>query len=184
MSEPEVAAFLSCLASERTVSASTQNQALAALLFLYQHVLNRKLGWVDGVTRAKSPERLPVVLTRAEVRALLSRLDGVPVIVCSLLYGSGLRLFEALTLRVKDLDLDKHEIHLRDGKGRKDRRTTMSTKIVPVLRRHLEVVLQQHAADLQQGAGSVPLPDALHRKYPGLPGMAVAMGLPRNSPPP
>ena len=98
MSEPEVAAFLSSLATERAVSASTQNQALAALLFLYEHVLDRKLGWVDGVARAKSPERLPVVLTRGEVQALLARLDGVPALVCGLLYGSGLRLFEALEL--------------------------------------------------------------------------------------
>src|SRR5687768_9789325 len=104
MAEAEVATFLSSLANHRGVSASTQNQALSALLFLYQHVLGGKLGWVDGVARGKMPERLPVVLTRAEVRTVLARLSGVPALVSGLLYGSGLRLFEALDLRVKDMD--------------------------------------------------------------------------------
>jgi site-specific recombinase XerD len=143
MSEPEVAAFLSSLATDRAVSASTQNQALAALLFLYEHVLDRKLGWVDGVTRAKSPERLPVVLTRGEVQALLTRLDSVPALVCGLLYGSGLRLFEALELRIKDVDLDRCELHVRDGKGRKDRRTMLAISGLPALRAHLEWVRHQ-----------------------------------------
>ena len=166
MAEPEVARFLSSLASERTVSASTQNQALAAILFLYEHVLGRKLGWVDGVARAKTPERLPAVLTRAEVQALLSRLDGVPALVCSLLYGSGLRLFEALELRVKDVDLEKHEIHVRDGKGRKDRRTVLPINRIAALRSHLNEVRHQHERDLASGSGRVAMPDALGRKYP------------------
>jgi integron integrase len=168
MSEPDVAAFLSSLATDRAVSASTQNQALAALLFLYEHVLDRKLGWVDGVTRAKCPE-LPVVLTRAEVKALLARLDGVPALVCGLLYGSGLRLFEALELRIKDVDLDKCELHLRDGKGRKDRRTMLAISTLPALRTHIAFVRHQHEVDLAAGAGSVALPDALRRKYPSAP---------------
>jgi integrase len=117
MAEPEVSAFLSSLATNRRVSASTQNQALAALLFLYAHVLERKLHWMHELVRAKRPERLPVVLTRAEVRAVLQRLDGPTALVAGLLYGSGLRLLEALELRVKDLDLEKRQIHLRDGKG-------------------------------------------------------------------
>jgi site-specific recombinase XerD len=134
MAEPEVAAFLSSLTTDRSVSASTQNQALAAVLFLYQHVLGRKLGWVEGVTRAKCPERLPVVLTRFEVQLLLSRLDGTPALVCGLLYGSGLRLFEALELRTKDVDLDKCEIHLRDANK------PLRTKPATLSSEHLQIV--------------------------------------------
>ena len=169
MAEGEVAAFLSSLASERGVGASTQNQALAALLFLYDRVLGRKLGWVDGVTRAKMPERLPVVLTRSEVHAVLSRLHGVPALVTGLLYGSGLRLFEALELRVKDLDLDSCEILVRDGKGRKDRRTMLSARSVRALRPHLAATRRQHQLDLAVGLGSVALPDGLTTKYPAAP---------------
>ncbi len=110
-----------------------------------------------------------MVLTRSEVQRLLSRLDGVPALVCGLLYGSGLRLFEALELRIKDLDLDKCEIHLRDGKGRKDRRTMLAMSSLAALRRHLTEVRQQHDADLRAGAGSVALPDAISRKYPAAP---------------
>jgi integron integrase len=166
MAEAEVANFLSSLANQRNVSASTQNQALAALLFLYQHVLGKKLGWVDGVVRSKMPERLPVVLSRDDVRAVLSRLEGVNALVIGLLYGSGLRLFEALELRVKDLDLDRFEIHLRDGKGRKDRRTMLSRRSAAQLRPHLAAVRRQHDTDLAVGLGAVVLPDALKIKCP------------------
>jgi integron integrase len=166
MAEAEVAAFLSSLANDRGVSASTQNQALAALLFLYQHVLGRKLGWVEGVARGKMPERLPVVLTRTEVRTVLARLSGMPALVSGLLYGSGLRLFEALELRVKDVDFEKLEIHVRDGKGRKDRRTMLPASSGQPLRDHLALVRAQHHNDLAAGLGSVVLPDALQAKYP------------------
>jgi integron integrase len=169
MGESEVGTFLSSLARDQAVSASTQNQALAALLFLYARVLERKLGWVEGVTRAKMPERLPVVLGRAEVQAVLSRLEGIPSLVCRLLYGSGLRLMEALELRVKDLDLDRCEIHVRDGKGRKDRRTMLPQTCARPLRRHLDVIREIHRVDLLAGAGRVALPNALRTKYPGAP---------------
>ena len=169
MAEPEVASFLSSLADQRRVSASTQNQALAALLFLYQHVIDRKLAWIEGVTRGKTPTRLPVVLTRSEVHAVLSQMSGPPALVSALLYGSGLRLFEALELRVKDLDLEKHEVLVRDGKGRKDRRTMLPTRSVPALREHLVTIQLQHADDLEAGTGTVALPDALAIKYPSAP---------------
>jgi integron integrase len=136
------------------------------LLFLYQVVLGRKLAWMDQVVRAKRPERLPVVLSRDEARALLGALDGVPWLVAGLLYGSGLRVLEALTLRVKDLDLEKRELLVRDGKGRKDRRTVVPGTLVAPLRRHLCAVEEQHRRDLSQGAGFVVLPDALDRKFP------------------
>jgi integron integrase len=169
MAEVEVASFLSALAKDRGVSASTRNQALAALLFLYEHVLVRKLGWVDGVIRGKMPERLPVVLTRSEVIAVLARMHGAPALVTELLYGSGLRLFEALELRVKDLDLEKCEIHVRDGKGRKDRRTMLSVKSAQGLRSHLAHIRRQHEADLAAGVGTLALPDALRTKFPTAP---------------
>jgi integron integrase len=169
MGEPEVSAFLSSLATTRNVSASTQNQALAALLFLYADVLARTLPWMNDLVRAKRPERLPVVLTRAEVRAVLHRLDGVTGIVGRLLYGSGLRLLETLQLRVKDLDLEKRELHVRDGKGRKDRRTMIPEALVDALRLHMEKVRAQHQTDLLAGQGVAPLPDALAVKYPSAP---------------
>jgi integrase len=119
MGEPEVSAFLTALATDRRVSASTQNQAIAALLFLYGRVLGRDLQWMDDIVRAKRPERLPVVLTRAEVRRLLDKVNGLVALIVRLLYGSGFRLFEALELRVKDIDLEKHEIHVREVRAAK-----------------------------------------------------------------
>jgi integron integrase len=169
MGEAEVSTFLSALATTRRVSASTQNQALAALLFLYAEVLERKLQWMSQLVRAKRPERLPVILTRAEVRDILRRLDGPTGLVAGLLYGSGLRLLEALELRVKDLDLDKREIHLRDGKGRKDRRTMIPEAMVERLRLHLGDVHGQHEMDLTAGLGMVSVPDAIAVKYPSAP---------------
>jgi integron integrase len=166
MGEREITAFLSHLAVTRRVSASTQNQALSALLFLYQHVLGRELEWLDGVVRAKAPGRLPVVLTRDEVRAVLDRLEGAPRLVATLLYGSGLRLLEGLTLRVKDLDLARGEITVREGKGGRDRRTMLPRGVVPTLERHLECVRALHASDLARDAGWVETPQALDRKYP------------------
>ena len=169
MAEPEVSAFLSSLATARRVSASTQNQALAALLFLYTEVLARKLQWMNDLVRAKRPERLPVVLTRAEVRTILQRLDDPTALVAGLLYGSGLRLLEALELRVKDLDLEKRQIHVRDGKGRMDCRTMIPEAMRERLHRHLENVRLQHQADLATGLGIVAVPDAIALKYPSSP---------------
>jgi integron integrase len=158
--------FLSSLAVRRQVSASTQNQALSAVLFLYREVLGAPLGPVDGVVRASAPPRLPVVLTRAEVSAVLAQLTGTPRLIVALLYGSGLRLQEALALRVKDIDLERREILVRQGKGRKDRRTMLPESIKAALVDHLDGVRRQHAVDLARGFGRVALPDALDRKYP------------------
>ena len=165
----DLSAFLSALASEQHVSASTQNQALSAVLFLYKEVLATPIGQVDGVVRASTPPRLPVVLSRREVAAVLERLEGVQWIVASLLYGAGLRLLEALALRVKDIDLERRELTVRQGKGRKDRRTMLPEATRERLVAHLATVRRQHDTDLAQGFGRVVLPDGLSRKYPNAP---------------
>jgi integron integrase len=167
MGAAEITAFLSHLAVEGHVSASTQNQALNAIAFLYHRVLAVELPVLEGLVRARTPRRLPVVLSPEEVRAVLSKLDGVPLLVASLLYGAGLRLFEALTLRVKDLDFATCEIRIRDGKGRKDRVTTLPAACVTPLRVQLAAVKLLHDRELALGFGAAPLPDALARKYPG-----------------
>jgi len=164
--ESEVNRFLTHLAVKGKVAASTQNQALAALLFLYQHVLEQPLNRIEGVVRARRPKRLPVVLTSDEVERVLAHLDGVPRLVCTILYGSGLRLLEALQLRWKDLDFGRGEITVRDGKGRKDRLTMLPNALHQPLQEHLRQVRQQHETDLERGLGRAPLPDALVRKYP------------------
>jgi integron integrase len=169
MGAAEVSAFLSHLAVEGAVAASTQNQALNALVFLYARVLDRPLAELGGIVRARKPRRLPVVLSPAEVSRLLDRLSGSPRLVASLLYGSGLRLLEALQLRVKDIDLARSEVLVREGKGRRDRVTVLPGKIVPALRSHIERVRALHARDLAQGFGEAPLPGALARKYPNAP---------------
>jgi integron integrase len=169
LGEPEVSAFLSHLATESRVSASTQNQALAALLFLYQKVLGRELEWLGAMVHAKRPAHLPVVLSREEARALLAHLEGPTRIVAGLLYGGGLRLLEALRLRVKDLDFDRREIVVRRGKGQKDRHTVLPNALVEPLRAQLATALRQHRDDLATGAGAVELPDSLSRKYPSAP---------------
>ena len=166
MAEGEVNRFLTHLAVKQNVAASTQNQALAALPFLYAHVLEQPLNRIQGVVRARRPKRLPVVLTREEVGAVLGHLNGVPRLVCTILYGSGLRLLEGLELRVKDLDFARGEITVRDGKGRKDRLTMLPNAIHQPLEEHLKEVQDQHEADLQRGLGRAPLPEALVRKYP------------------
>ncbi len=166
LGEREVVQFLTALAVERKLSAATQAQALAALQFLYKHVLDRPLDGLGDVPKARAPHRLPVVLSEREVRCVLRMLDGVPRLVGMLLYGSGLRLMECLTLRVKDLDLDRGEIRVRRGKGARDRVTMLPTHAVPLLREHLERVRALHASDLAVGGGAVDLPDALVRKYP------------------
>ena len=169
MGETEVVRYLSSLATGRNVSASTQNQALAALLFLYQEVLGQQLGWMNELVRARRPTRMPVVLTRAEVEAILGRLRGTPWIMASLMYGSGLRLMECCRLRIKDIDLARKEIMVRAGKGGKDRVTVLPGTVRRPLATHIEKVRQLHDADITRGAGYVDLPGALARKYPGSP---------------
>ena len=163
---PEVARYLSDLASRHQVSASTQNQAFSALLFLYREVLGRELAGLEHVPRARLPARLPVVLSREEVVAVLGRMHGTPRLMASLMYGAGLRLLECCRLRVKDVDVARHEILVRDGKGRSDRVTVLPAQLGPPLRAHLDRVERQHRADLEGNAGSVELPGALARKYP------------------
>jgi len=165
MGSAEVNAFLSHLAVEEQVSASTQNQALAALLFLYRDLLGQELE-LDGIVRARTRQRVPVVLSEAEVRTVRERLEGEPALVVGLLYGSGLRLMEALRLRVKDLDLGRRELTVRDGKGNKDRLTVLPQSLVPALQEHLLGVRSLHRSDLAAGWGRVLMPYALDRKYP------------------
>jgi integron integrase len=167
MGEPEINRFLSHLAVQGDVSASTQTQALSALLFLYRHVLDKALLQLDDVVRATRPAKLPTVLDRGEVHALLSRLDGDHRLAATLLYGSGLRLLEALRLRVKDVDFALNQLTIHDGKGAKDRRTMLPRSLKEPLQIHLEAVKALHDADLKDGYGEVYLPDALARKYPG-----------------
>jgi len=166
MGEAEVGEFLTYLAVERNVAASTQNQALSAILFLYKVVLDRPLEGVEDVLRAKKPQRLPVVFTREEVRAVLARMQGDKAVMASLLYGSGLRLMECLRLRVKDVDFGQNHIVVRDGKGRKDRVTVLPGPLVDPLRRQVERVVEIHRQDLRDGFGRVDLPFALAKKYP------------------
>jgi len=166
MGAPEVTAFLTSLAVDGQVAASTQNQALSALLFLYRDILEVDLPWLDGVVRAKRPVRLPVVLSRDEVRAVLHRLEGVPRLMACLLYGAGLRVLECCRLRVQDIDFTANQIVVRGGKGDKDRVTMLPAVTKADLGRHLAAVRVQHRDDLAAGAGWVALPTALLRKYP------------------
>ena len=161
-----VRAFLSHLALERNVSAATQNQAMAALLFLYREVLATPMGPPQGIEPAKRPHRLPTVLDFTQVRRVLDELQGTPRLIASILYGSGLRISEACALRVKDLDLVRGEIHVRAGKGQRDRRTMLPASMIPSIERHLRRVRRLHERDLKTGAGAVVLPDALERKLP------------------
>ena len=169
MAEPEINAFLTDLAVEGKVSASTQNQALSALLFLYRHVIHYDLGDLGEVIRARKPQRLPVVLTRDEVRALLAQLEGAAWLMASLLYGSGLRLTECLRLRVLDVDFERGELTVRAGKGDKDRVTMLPDALKPPLRDQLRRAREVHRQDLADGWGRVVLPEALARKYPSAP---------------
>lgn len=165
MGAAEVEAFLSDLAVRRNVSASTQNQALAALLFLYKQVLKLDLPWLGEVVRAKKPQRLPVVLSIEEVQAVLAQLQGELWLIASLLYGSGMRLMEVLRLRVKDVDFSSRQIMVRDGKGAKDRVTVLPLRLLEPLKHQLQLVKALHNAELLAGRGDVYLPDALARKY-------------------
>lgn len=158
--------FLTHLAVDRKVAASTQNQALSALLFLYREVLKRDLNGLEDIEPARRPSRLPVVLTRDEVKAVLNHISGEEWMMACLLYGAGLRLMECLRLRLKDLDFGYLQIVVRDGKGQKDRVTMLPQAMVEPLKRHLEHVRALHQQDLREGFGAVYLPDALERKYP------------------
>ncbi|MEO8739896.1 MAG: integron integrase [Casimicrobiaceae bacterium] len=165
----EVEAFLTNLAVERRVSASTQNQAKSALLFLYKEVLGVELPWLDGIEQAKRPVRLPVVLTRDEVARVLARLHGLHALIGRLLYGTGMRIMEGVRLRVRDIDFARHEILIRDGKGFKDRITMLPLAVAGQLRGQLAIARAVHTADVALGFGAVWLPYALARKYPGAP---------------
>jgi integron integrase len=167
LGSPAVTTFLSDLAVRRQVSASTQNQAFSALLFLYREVLREPITGLNEIVRAKRPARVPLVLSRGEVSLVLGELRGTTWLMAAILYGAGLRVLECARLRVKDLDFDRGEITVRDGKGRKDRVTMLPAPLHQPLRRHLARVENQHKADRLAGAGTVELPGALRRKYPG-----------------
>jgi integron integrase len=169
MAEPEINAFLTHLAVKKKVSASTQNQALSALLFLYRHVICHEVGDLGEVIRARRPTRLPVVMTRDEVKAVLSQITCDKWLMASLMYGAGLRLMECLRLRVQDIDFSRNEILVRDGKGAKDRITMLPESLKAQLQDHLKKVKAIHEKDLNEGCGGVLMPDALDRKYPNAP---------------
>jgi integron integrase len=171
----EVEAFLTDLAVTRTVSASTQNQAKSALLFLYREVLGIELPWLDHIDKAKTPARLPVVLTRAEVARVLSTLRGVHALLGRLLYGTGMRVMEGMRLRVKDVDFARYEIVVRDGKGLKDRVTMLPRAVVPALRSQMDVAQNIHRRDLAAGYGAVWLPDACAKVSAGPERVVVAV---------
>jgi integron integrase len=158
--------YLSYLAVKRNVSASTQNQALSALLYLYKNIIKTDIGWLDEVVRARKSSRLPVVFSKNEAKQVIDNLEGVSKLIASLLYGSGLRLGEALRLRVKDISFEKNQIIVREAKGDKDRITTLPTSIIPELKNHLNKVYLIHKKDLRIGKGKTKLPYALAKKYP------------------
>lgn len=166
LNEKQIGSWLTHLAVERKVAASTQNQALSAILFLYRDVLNMTPDWIDNIERARKPARLPVVFTKEEVLAVLANLDGVRWLMASLLYGSGLRLMECVRLRVKDVDFKRHQIIVRDGKAGRDRVTMRPSVLDVALEQHLAKVRLLHEQDLRAGLGRVWLPHALARKYP------------------
>jgi integron integrase len=166
MGAPEIQAFIKHLAIERNVSASTQNQALSAILFLYRHVLHVEIDLPPELIRAKKSKTLPVVLTHQEAMAVIEKMTGVPQLMAKALYGSGLRLAECLRLRVKDIDFGNHRIIVRDGKGENDRATVLPDSLIPVLENHMKTVQVIHQKDLQDGFGETSLPYALAKKYP------------------
>jgi integron integrase len=183
MAEIEVTQFLTHLARECRVAASTQNQALSALLFLYKQVLKQEIGWLAGVERAKRPARLPVVLNRDEVHRLFAQLHGIHRLMAGLLYGSGLRLMECVRLRVKDVDLGYLRVTVREGKGGKDRLTMLPVNLAKSLERHLQKVRAQHEEDLDAGLGAVYLPGSTRAKVSQRrQAMAVAISLPLIAP--
>lgn len=168
LKEAEVTRFLTDLAVKQKVAASTQNQALSALLFLYRHVLQQPLGWLDDLETAARSRTVPTVFSRDEIRSLLRYLDGIHWLMASLLYGSGLRLMECIRLRVKDIDFSYKQITVHDGKGNKDRLTPLPLATIDLLRKQLEHAKSVHELDVREGFGHVYLPNALERKYPEL----------------
>ena len=166
LKEKDIVKFLNHLAVSQNVAASTQNQALCAIVFLYKEVLKSPVGDLDNLKRAKKPKHLPTVLSKNEVAALLKHMDGIPHVVCSLLYGSGLRITEALRLRVQDVDFDYRQIIVRGGKGNKERVTMLPEKLEEVLKHQIQKVKNLHQQDLAKGFGKTILPNALSRKYP------------------
>lgn len=167
LNQHHITQFLSHLANQRNVAASTQNQALCALVFFYRHILQQPFGWLDDLERASKPKGLPLVLSRQEVKTILSQLDGTPWLMANLLYGAGLRLMECLRLRVKDIDFHYNQILVRDTKGKQDRVTMLPRVLKSHLQRHLIRVKELHQIDLKEGYGAVVLPYALQNKYPG-----------------
>ena len=166
MGVPEIEAFLTHLAVDHNVAASTQNQALSALIFLYREVLQQELsGKIDAI-RAKTPQRVPTVLTKEEAQRIIAQISGTCLLPVQLLYGSGLRVLECVRLRVKDLDFARREVTVRAGKGMKDRRTMLPESVIEPLQKHLQEVKQLHKQDLVRGYGEVYLPYALAQKYP------------------
>ena len=165
MGRDEIVQFLSHLAIDRKVAASTQNQALNALLFLYRQVIHNDPGWLDGFVYAKKPKRLPVVCTREEVKRILSELEGIPWLATALLYGSGLRLTECISLRIKDIDFDYKQITVRGGKGNKDRVTVLPNELRQPLQLHFDVLKLAHKRELASGSGVVYLPPEQQRRY-------------------
>lgn len=166
MGKVEIEAFLSELSVGRGVSAATQNQALAALLFLYREVFEKEMPWVSQLVRAKRPKHIPVVMSRNEVQQVLGEMRGTARLVAMVLYGSGLRLMEGCNLRIKDIDFDRKEIHIREGKGKKDRKTMLPDAVIAPLQKHLSEVWNQHQEDLQKERGSVELPRSMEKKSP------------------
>jgi integron integrase len=166
MGQKEIGEFLTSLVRQRNVAASTQNQALSALIFLYREVLQVEMDWIEDFVRAKKPERLPAVFTRSEAREILSHLTGSKWLMAALMYGSGLRLMECLRLRVKDIEFEYQQIIVRDGKGGKDRVTPLPASCRHLLKEHLEKVRELHQQDVREGFGRVWLPFALSKKYP------------------
>ena len=162
----EIQKFINFLATEKHVSASTQNQALQGVLYLYKNVLKKEIGWIENIKHATRVKHLPVVFSKRETMKIFEHFEGIPKLVVSLLYGSGLRLSECLNLRIKDIDFDYKQIMVRDGKGEKDRHSVLPTTIIPELKRHLNEVYKQHKKDSANGKGETVLPYALKRKYP------------------
>jgi len=169
MGAEEVQAFITHLATQRAVSASTQNQALSALMFLYRHVLQKEITWPSDVIRAEKSKTLPTVLTHQEAMAVIDKMTGTSQLMAKILYGSGLRLMECLRLRVKDIDFGNHQILVRDGKGEDDRFTILPDSLIPHLQTHLKTVQAIHQKDLNDGFGEVYLPYAIAKKYPNAP---------------
>ena len=165
MGKDEIRNYLTFLARKRQVSASIQNQALSALLFLYKHVLQKETGYIDQIERAKKPKRIPVVFSKAKAQKILAQLNGKYWLAAALMYGAGLRVLECMRLRVKDIDFDYSQINVRDGKGHKDRITVLPENLKSPLKRHLQQRRALHQRDLKNGKGSVKMPMALKRKY-------------------